>query len=314
VSIRCGRLAVAACALAAFVLLPGGIAMGAGGSGELVSIVNANAPSRATGGQFDAALITAPTACNKAATRHLTTVVGVQPLRARDRQAAQAWVGDNLYATSSVGLPGPLTVRSNGSWRQIADAFGQRIVPGTYQIELRCQDNLATRIYERWRGDVTFISATSWTGFTAAAVGSGGTTSVSPSAPATPATPTAVATTAAPGQRTATSAATPSAKSSRSSTSSTGPKPSTGAKPSPSTAASTGGEPSKSVAPSTSASVDAAVGIADHTDGGGGGGGLATTAAALFGFGLLGFFLILGGWAVIRSRRRGSAGPARVPR
>lgn len=152
----------ALCVSAALAL---GMAMPATASaGSLVSIVNANAPTKAAGGQFDAVQLSAPAACDARATRHVAYIIAVRPAKPSDQAAAKMWVGDNLYATSSVGLPGPLTVRSNGSWQQLADAFGQKIVPGRYSIELRCQDNLATAIYQRWRGDVTFTSSTSWKG------------------------------------------------------------------------------------------------------------------------------------------------------
>lgn len=136
-------------------------------TGSLVDIVNANAPTKAAGGQFDAVQLTAPAACDARATRHLAHIVAVTSERASDAAAARKWVGDNLYGTASAGLPGPLTLRSNGSWQQLADAYGQKLVAGTYTIELRCQDNLAQTIYQRWTGDVTFTSPTSWRGYVA---------------------------------------------------------------------------------------------------------------------------------------------------
>ena len=166
-------------------------------TGSLVDIVNANAPTKIAGGNFDAVQVTAPAACDPKSTRHLAHIIGVTPARAGDAAAARKWVGDNLYGTASAGLPGPLTVRSNGSWQQLADAYGQKLVAGTYRIELRCQDSLAQTIYQRWTGDVTFTSPTSWRGYIAKGVAASavsGTPSPSPSvsasAPANPSSAT----------------------------------------------------------------------------------------------------------------------------
>ncbi len=165
----------------------------AAGSGHLTSIANANAKDRAGGGQFDAAQLTAPTPCDPAATRHVTRIIAVHGTSTADKVEGQKWVGQPLYATASAGLPGPLTVRSNGSWQQLADAYHLRLVPGTYELELRCQDNLGQKIFQTWTGDVTFSSPTRWTGFLAKGGGSASPTAsssgkVSPtvSSPASP--------------------------------------------------------------------------------------------------------------------------------
>jgi hypothetical protein len=300
-------------------LAPVGGVQAAAAPDALVTAVNANAPERVSGSRFDAVQLTAPTACNNAATRHLTTIVAVRPLRSQDSKSAREWVGDNLYATSSVGLPGPLTVRSNGNWQQLADAYGQKLVPGTYVVRLRCQDNLGTQLYEQWRGDIKFTSATAWRGFST--VSASGTEPVTPMTPVPTAAPTGDATAAAPGQG-PTASARPSTGANGSAGASRSPaaKRSTGAKPSASSKASTGAERSSSAEPpsgaseSPSASNDAAFGAVGAQADGGSGKGLASTGASVVGFGLLGLLLGLALWMVVAHSRRRVPGATRLPR
>jgi hypothetical protein len=134
----------------------------------LAGVVNGAAPGQRSGTADDYVRVEAPEACDAKATRHVTTVVGVVPQRSSDRSAAREWVGDNLYATSSVGLPGPVTVEASATWAGLADAFGQDIVPGTYRFVLRCQDSLGREVYDEWSGGVVFRTARSWTGFVGA--------------------------------------------------------------------------------------------------------------------------------------------------
>jgi hypothetical protein len=188
--------AVTAAASVALLVTAGAPAM-ASNAGALASVVNAFDPTKATGTNFNPVQVTAPAACNRAATRHVTKIIAVTPAHRADRAAAKAWVGDNLYATASVGLPGPLTVQASNSWQGLADGFGQKLVAGRYDLELRCQDNLGTKIYQEWYGHVIFTSPTAWKGYSAKTT-SAGTSSARPTG-AAGATPSSPAGTPTPG-------------------------------------------------------------------------------------------------------------------
>lgn len=166
--------------LAVVLALSGASPATASDAGSLASVVNGNDPSTSSGTNFDTVQVTAPTACDSASTRHVTKITGVTAKRAADQSAADAWVGDNLYATSSVGLPGPLTTKSSNSWQGLADTYGQQLVPATYEFVLRCQDNLGTVIHEEWSGQVVFSSRKAWTGSTGGPGSSGSTATAAP--------------------------------------------------------------------------------------------------------------------------------------
>jgi hypothetical protein len=189
--------ASAAAAVSAAMVVYGGAPAMATNAGPVASVVNADDPSKASGSSIDPVEVTAPAACNSAATRHVTKITGVAPAHAADRAAAKAWVGDNLYATASVGLPGPLTVQSSNSWQGLADGFGQKLVPGRYDLVLRCQNNVGTKIYEEWHGAVIFTSPTAWKGST-------GRKAKGATAPEGTTTPSAASGTASPGGTTTT--------------------------------------------------------------------------------------------------------------
>ena len=170
-------------ALVMILVMTGAGSASAADAGPLASVVNGNDPSMASGTNFDTVQVTAPAACDASATRHVTKIVRATATRARDQQAADAWVGDNLYSPVGVGLPGPLTVRSANSWQGLADTYGQKLVPATYEFVLRCQDNLGTVINEEWSGQVTFSSPKVWKGSTGAPETSGSTASAAPESP-----------------------------------------------------------------------------------------------------------------------------------
>ena len=160
-TLKRGLAATAVMAVSSALLL--GIAPGAWAfdAGPLASVVNGNTGTT-SGTNFDSLRVTAPAACNAGATRHTVKFTSVTATLPANQAAADAWVGDLLYSPSSVGLPGPITATSNGSFQQIADAFGQSLVPGDYKFVLQCQNNLGTTIFEQWSGGVTFTSPTAW--------------------------------------------------------------------------------------------------------------------------------------------------------
>jgi Bacterial Ig-like domain (group 3) len=161
-SIKRGFAATAVVALSGALLL--GIAPGAWAfdAGPLASVVNNNS-GLTTGTNFDSIRFVAPAPCDAAATRHTVKITGVTATSPANQAAADLWVGDLLYSPIAVGLPGPITSSSNGSMQQIADAFGQLLVPGDYRLILQCQNNLGTTIFEQWSGGITFTSPTAWT-------------------------------------------------------------------------------------------------------------------------------------------------------
>jgi Bacterial Ig-like domain (group 3) len=163
--VRALAVATAASVMGAGALLGGASGASAADAGPLTSVVNANNTASPSGINFDAVQVTAPAACDAAATRHTIRIVSVTPTNPADAAAAALWDGDLLYAPSSVGLPGPLEARSSGSWQQTADGTGQQLVPGVYRFVLRCSNNLSTVIFEEWSGGVVFSSPTTWTGF-----------------------------------------------------------------------------------------------------------------------------------------------------
>jgi hypothetical protein len=130
-------------------------------AGSLASVLAGN--NTTAGTQFDFVKVTAPAACDALATRHqllVTTAVATDPLQ---QAAATAWNGDALYSPLQAGLPGPLSVEASNTWQGWADFYGQQLIPGKYNLELRCTNSLGTIIYEQWKGSVTFSSATAWT-------------------------------------------------------------------------------------------------------------------------------------------------------
>jgi hypothetical protein len=290
-----GVLAAASVAL----LMSGESSAAATDAGRVASIVNANFTSRPTGNNFNPVQITAPAACSRAATRHVTKITAVTPADPADRAAAMAWVGDNLYATASVGLPGPLTVQSSNSWQGLADGFGQKLVPGRYDLVLRCQDNLGTKIYEEWHGSVSFSSRTAWRGFTATATAAG-TTAATPPVTGKPEDPTprgAVSPTgkaAATGKPAATGKASTRGKAtSRGPTNSTTTGSSAGATPEPS---------SESASPALAGATDVAEGDASISSEG-----------QVLAFSVMGGLLALGtalAFVVRRRRRHDSIRPS----
>jgi hypothetical protein len=130
-------------------------------AGNLASITSPT--GTATGSNLDYPVMTAPAPCDVAATRHVAKVTSVVATNPAQQTLADAWAGDNLYAPVGVGLPGPLSVQASNTWQGLADASGQTIVPGKWNLELRCQNNLGTTLYQQWKGSVTFSSATAWT-------------------------------------------------------------------------------------------------------------------------------------------------------
>jgi hypothetical protein len=195
---RTNRFIVAAVTAAASValLVTAAAPASATNAGAIAAVVDADKPTQAFGSNIDPVQISAPAACDRAATRHVTKIIAVTPAHRVDRAAAKAWVGDNLYATASVGLPGPLTVQSSNSWQGMADGFGQRLVAGRYDLVLRCQNSVGTKIYQQWYGSVTFTSSTAWKGYSAgttsaakATAGVTGTVGPTPSSPAGTSTP-----------------------------------------------------------------------------------------------------------------------------
>jgi hypothetical protein len=199
--VRAFSAVTAALVVASGVLLLGGSSASAFDAGPLASVLNANT-SGTSGTNFDAVQVTAPAPCDPAATRHTLKITAVTATNPADQVEADKWVTDLLYSPSSVGLPGPITNPSNGNWQQIADAFGQLLVPGTYSFILQCQNNLGTTIFEEWSGGVTFTSPTAWTGFTGA---TGPAPTPTPPTPTpTPPTPTPTPTPTATATATAT--------------------------------------------------------------------------------------------------------------
>lgn len=198
-----GFSAVAAVAVTAgAVVLVGGTSASAFDDGPLAKVDNGNT-SLSTGSNFDTVKVTAPAACNALATRHTVKITSVVATTSTDQAEADKWAGDLLYSPSSVGLPGPITnYPSNGSWQQIADAFGQQLVPGTYSFKLQCQNTVATTIYQEWSGGVVFTTPLTWTAFVGPAPVTPTPTATptpTPTAPApTPTTPVPTPTTPAP--------------------------------------------------------------------------------------------------------------------
>lgn len=183
----------AVAAMSGAVLIAGIAPVAAEDAGPLAAVVNGTDGSSPGGTNFDTVQVTAPAACDPAATRHVLRIVKVTAAKRADQPEADAWVRDfpNLYAPVGVGLPGPLTVSSADSWQGLANRTGQTLVPGTYEFVLRCQDNLGTEIYEEWSGGVEFTSPTKWkrlpvqqstssSGVTSAPVTSEGTATANP--------------------------------------------------------------------------------------------------------------------------------------
>jgi hypothetical protein len=158
-------------AMSAGLLVSGAMSASAFDAGPLAEVVNGDNPASTSGANIDFVQVTAPAACDAAATRHVLKITAVTATSPANQAAADAWVGDNLYSPSSVGLPGPITSQASDTWQHLADAFAQSLVPGVYQFVLRCQNNVGTTIFEEWSGGVTFSSPTAWTGFTGGAPG-----------------------------------------------------------------------------------------------------------------------------------------------
>ncbi len=184
--------------MAGVVLFVGGNSASAFDAGALAKVTNGNLVTSPSGTNFDSVAVTAPAPCNAAATRHTVIITSVVTTNPADQAAADPWQGKLLYSPIGVGLPGPITdYTSNGSWQQIADAFGLPLLPGTYSFTLRCQNNLNTVTYEEWSGGVVFSTPSAWTGFVGLATTPTPTPTPTPTATPTP-TPTPVPTTPAP--------------------------------------------------------------------------------------------------------------------
>jgi Bacterial Ig-like domain (group 3) len=136
-------------------------------AGALSSVVN-SAGGTTSGTNNDVVQVTAPAACDAAATRQVLKFTAVTATVPAQQAAADLWVGDNLYSPTGVGLPGPITAQASNTFQGLADnATGgpQQLVPGVYHFVLRCQDNLGGTIFQEWNGGVVFSSPTAWTGF-----------------------------------------------------------------------------------------------------------------------------------------------------
>jgi hypothetical protein len=156
----------AAAAMSAGWLASGALPASAFDAGALQSVTNTTGGT--TGTNQDVVQVSAPAACDAAATRHVVKILAVTANVPAQQSLADAWVGDNLYAPSSVGLPGPITVEASNTWQGLADnATGgpQQLVPGVYHFVLRCQNSVGTVINEEWSGGVVFSSPTAWSGF-----------------------------------------------------------------------------------------------------------------------------------------------------
>jgi hypothetical protein len=131
-------------------------------AGPFSAIGTSSSITTTSGTNLDVVAVQVAQPCNPAATRHVLKVLSVVPKNAADKAEADKWAGDNLYAPTAANLPGPLSVSASNFWQGLADTFGQKLVAGKYQLELRCQNNLGTTIFEQWHGSVTFSSPTAW--------------------------------------------------------------------------------------------------------------------------------------------------------
>ncbi len=157
-----GLAATAVTAVTGALLIGGASGASAFAAGPLAKVANGNS-GLSTGTNFDSVKVTAPAACDAAATRHTTIVTSVVATNPAQQASVDPWAGKLLYSPIAVGLPGPITdFPSNGSWQQIADAFGLPLVAGTYNLTLQCQNNLGTSIFEQWTGVVNFSTPLLW--------------------------------------------------------------------------------------------------------------------------------------------------------
>lgn len=157
-------------AAAALAAVAGGLLVSAApasaADGTLVYIVNNENPTVATGNNLNTIQVKASAACNALATRHVLKVVGITPTNPADQPDVDKWLASpNFYAPNGTNLPGPLTVFASETFQVFADRIGAKIVPGQWNLELRCQNNLGTTVYDRFTGSFTMNSATAWTGF-----------------------------------------------------------------------------------------------------------------------------------------------------
>jgi hypothetical protein len=130
-------------------------------AGPLAAVINSTGGTSGT--NIDVVQVTAPAACDPLAARHVVKLITVTATNPAQQPLADAWVGDNLYSPSTVGMPGPLTVQASNTWQGLADGFGQTLVPGDYRFVLRCQNSVGTTIFQEWSGGVTFTTPTAWT-------------------------------------------------------------------------------------------------------------------------------------------------------
>lgn len=109
-----------------------------------------------------AVAVSTPQPCPAGTTRHKTSIVAVRAARPADQAAADRWLDwGNLYSPVAASLPGPLVAYpASMNWSSLAGLHGLRIVPGTYELATRCQDNLGRRVLREWTGEVVFDSAT----------------------------------------------------------------------------------------------------------------------------------------------------------
>lgn len=115
-----------------------------------------------TGTATQAVAVSTPQPCPAGTTRHKTSIVAVRAARPADQPAADRWLAwGNLYSPVAASLPGPLVAYpASMNWSTLAGLHGLRIVPGTYELATRCQDNLGRRVLREWKGEVVFDSTT----------------------------------------------------------------------------------------------------------------------------------------------------------
>jgi hypothetical protein len=131
-------------------------------AGSFSAIGTSSSINTKSGTNFDVVAVEVAQPCDAAATRHVLRVNTVVAKAGADQAEADKWAGDNLYAPLQAGLPGPLSVSASNFWQGLADSFGQKLVAGKYNLELRCTNNFGTVLYEQWHGSVTFTSPTAW--------------------------------------------------------------------------------------------------------------------------------------------------------
>lgn len=165
-------LATGAAALAGAVVLAAGVPAtaaqavpSAADDTALVQIVNGENQS-VTGNNLNTIEVKAPIACDAQATRHVLKITAIAPSGSGSQADIDKWLASpNFYAPTGVNLPGPLKMIASETFQVFADRIGAKIVPGRWTVELRCQNNLGTTIYNRFSGQLTMTSPTSWVGY-----------------------------------------------------------------------------------------------------------------------------------------------------